>query len=303
MYTKSGKQLEDQIQFMLDKVLDDEDLKDDSNNHFIDEEEPSFLDEKLNMKNILQQNKLIDGLKIDKFRSTRHLEDLNYINSISTTLSCNSTSAITASAEYCKRNRTNSFNLNEFGYNYEDVTYSNDLGIENLIIDNNPLDNLDKEYEIHSIKYNNILKLNDRIDEESFNRLQTLFLNIMYSENGSRVLQQCLKKTEKKILKLIFDEIIGNLSKILANPNANEFYQKLYTYLDLTDKGRFISELKTDFIELSRNKYTSKSLYVFITQILNNEEKLSIVECVRDNLLEMCYVIYSNLGPNCTQNS
>jgi hypothetical protein len=297
---RQGKQLEDQIHIMLDKVLDDEqDFN--CNTHFNDEEEPSFLDKKLNKKNTFQNNKCIDGQKLDKFRSTRHLEDLDYINNIPITLSCHSASATKASVDYCNKNRNNSLNLNEFGYN-EDTNF-NEQGIENLIIENNPLDNFEFEIQGNNINYNNILNLSDRIDEESFSRLKILFMNIIFSQNGSRLLQKCLKKTEKNILKLISDEIIVNLSKTLSNPNAEEFFQKLYTLLDINDKMRFLIQLKFNFLDLSQNNFTSKPLYVFITQYLNNEGKAIIVECIREKLLEMCYVYYANIGFICSQNS
>mgnify|MGYP002145239682 CR=1 FL=1 len=293
---RSGKQLEDQIHIMLDRVLDDEDLKEDCNVNFIDEEEPSFLDERLNSRNTLK-SKIHEGSKIDKLRSAKHLEDLNYINNLSTTLSCHSASATTASLDYCKRNRNHSLNLNELGCN-EDVINFTEQGIENLIIENNHLDSLDKEIELYqnNINYNNILKLSDRIDEESFKRIQSLFLTIIYSQSGSKLLQKCLKKTEKNILRLIFDEIVNNLIKTFSNPNSNEFCQKLFSYLDQEDKYGFIEHIKTAFIELGRNKYTSKHLYVFITQFLNKEEKLMIVEFIKNHLLELCYVLFINKG-------
>jgi hypothetical protein len=290
---RSNKQLEYQIHSMLDRVLYDEDLKEDCNINFIDEEEPSFLDE----RNKALKTKVYEGSKIDKLRSAKYLEDLNYINNLSTTLSCHSGCATTASLENCKRNRNFSFNLNELGFNEEIINFS-EQGIENLIIENNDLYNLDKEIDLYqnNINYNNILKLSDRIDEESFKRLQSIFLTIIYSQSGSKLLQKCLKKTEKNVLRLILDEIVNYLIKTFSNPNSNEFCQKLFSYLDQEDKIGFIEHIKNVFIDLGRNKNTSKNLYVFITQFLNKEEKLIIVEFINNHLLELCYVLFLNIG-------
>jgi hypothetical protein len=294
---RSGKQLEDQIHIMLDKVLYDEDLKEDYNINFIDKEEPSFLNEKTKNN---QKNKFNDWSKIEKLRSARHLDDLNYIQNISTTLSCHSASATTSSVDYCNKNR-NSLSLNEFGCN-EDVINVSEQGIENLIIEN-PFDNSEFELYQNNINYNNILKLGDKIDDESFYRLKPIFMSIIYSQSGSTVLQKCLKQTDKNILRLLCDEIINNLSNTFSNPNANEFCHKLYSYLEQDDKIRFIENINAIFIDLGRNKYTNKPLYVFITHILNNDEKFMIVKCIEKHLLELCYVILINIGYCFTKNS
>jgi hypothetical protein len=121
--SRSGKQLEDQIHIMLDKVLHDEDVREDYVVHFMDEDEHSFLEAGLNKKS----QHLSNEPKTNKYRSNRHLEDLNYINNISTTLSCHSASATTSSVDYCKRNRNHSLNLND------DEVINIEQGIENLI--------------------------------------------------------------------------------------------------------------------------------------------------------------------------
>jgi hypothetical protein len=288
----SGKQFEDQIYCKLEKVLDDEDLKDDCNTYFIDEDEPSFFEDKTNKKNILQTNRLYECQKVDKFRHTKHLEDLNYINKISITLSTHSANTTGADCFKIKE---------EVDYNEEAINIE-ELKIENLIIENNLLDDIEK-CEINCIDYNNILKLSDRIDKESFNRLKPIFVNIINSQNGSKMLQKCLEKTKKNILRLILDEVTKSLSIIFSNINSNEFCQIFFSYLDSKERKRFISELNTNFVELSRNKFTSNTLYIFITQIISSEEKTLIVACIRDNLLEISYVNLNNIGFNITQNT
>lgn len=276
--SRSGKKLEDQIHNMLDKVLHDEDLKGDCIVHYIDEEEPSFLESGLNTKNQITN-------KFDKFRSKKHLEDLNYLHSISSSLStCNSA---------ISNNRNNSLNL----YELSDEIMFTEQGIESLI-NENPIDLFEEE--VSNINYNNILKLGDKIDEESFIRLHQIFINIISSQNGSKTLLKCCKKTDKNILKLIIDELMTNIDKVFSNPNANEFCQELFSFIKEEERLYFMEQLKRRFCELSKCKFTSKSLYIFTTQFLNKNEKIIIVEFVKDHLIELCNVKYFYSGYICS---
>jgi hypothetical protein len=212
-------------------------------------------------------------------------------------------------------------NRNAQGY-YQEGNFNNDeniftyntcnSGIENLIIEGNTnYNNTASSFENYIQKdggnnneddsdssdnmpttYDNILKLGDRIEEESIIRLKGLFTNIILSQNGSRILQKCLKKTDKAVLSNLLDEILPNLQKMLCNPCANVFCQKLYAALEATDRKRFLNQIKTNIVELSKNKIGFKTVHLFVDLLDNPEDKQFFIECIKDNIVEMCYVSF-----------
>jgi hypothetical protein len=139
--------------------------------------------------------------------------------------------------------------------------------------------------------YDNILKLSDRIDEESMGRLKGLFANIISSQNGSRILQKCLKKTDMTILTQLLEEILPCLQKMLCNPFGQLFCQKLYAHLDDIDRKRFLTQIRNEVHVISKNKIGFKPMLFLIDQIDNIEDKQVFLDCIKEHVLEMCYVI------------
>jgi hypothetical protein len=180
---------------------------------------------------------------------------------------------------------------------------------DNLILESNKLpqthsmdnflNNVNDDFEDSDYSpptYDNILKLYDRIDEEGINRLKGLFANIISSQNGSKILQKCIMKTEPAILTLLLDEILPNLQKMLCNPFAQLFCQKLYAHLDLIDRKRFVTQIQNEISKLSKNKIGFKPMLFLIDQFDNMEDKQAFLDFIKDYILEMCYVIFSYSG-------
>jgi hypothetical protein len=157
--------------------------------------------------------------------------------------------------------------------------------------DNNNLNDSDSDNDAGGPPvYDNILKLSDRVSEESITRLKGLFTNIICSQNGSRILQKCLKKTDKVVLSLLLDEILNNLQKMLCNPFAHLFCQKLYGCLDVIDRKRFLTQIQCNLLELSKNRYGANPIQNIVGLVEDPDEKKIILESIKDYFLEMCYV-------------
>ena len=65
------------------------------------------------------------------------------------------------------------------------------------------------------------MKSEERINEESYNKFKGNFFIILTSQNGSRVIQKCLKKTTSEIISCIFQEVINNCKLRLSTKSTN----------------------------------------------------------------------------------
>jgi hypothetical protein len=89
-----------------------------------------------------------------------------------------------------------------------------------------------------------LLSISDRIDEKLFARLKGNFINIIKTQNGSRVFQKYLKNTSSLILKSIFNELKYELNELMIDQYANYFCQKFFGFLDQDDRIYFLKEVK-----------------------------------------------------------
>jgi hypothetical protein len=138
----------------------------------------------------------------------------------------------------------------------------------------------------------NILRNHEKIDEECYKQLRGMFVKIIMIQNGSRMLQKCLKKTNKDILTLMLDEILDKIKDLTTDSYANYFCQKFFSCLKNSDRLRFLDQVAKNIIELSKSAIGTYPIQAFIEQLSTNDEKTIIIESIREELLDLCYVIY-----------
>lgn len=134
----------------------------------------------------------------------------------------------------------------------------------------------------------NVLSNSDHINYDMFNLLKGKFYNILTTQNGSRILQKAITKTNKEILSWILFEIIEQVNELIVNPYANYFMQKFFIVLKTSDRLIFLSKLKV--IELSKSKIGTYPMQSFIEQLSHKEEKQIILDAIRNDILNLCYV-------------
>ena len=84
------------------------------------------------------------------------------------------------------------------------------------------------------------VKLFEKVDEESLPHFKGSFLKIIKSQNGSRILQKALNKTNSEIFSIIFSEIKTALPDLLVDSYANYFCQRFYDHLEYWEKIEFL---------------------------------------------------------------
>jgi hypothetical protein len=134
-----------------------------------------------------------------------------------------------------------------------------------------------------------VLRNQERIEEECYKKMKGQFLKIITTQNGSRMLQKVLKKSNKEILSLILDEISEKIHELIIDPYANYFCQKFFAVLKSQDRIKFLQSISYHFIEISKSKIGTYPIQAFIEQLSSNEEKSLIIDCIKDYLLDLCY--------------
>jgi hypothetical protein len=88
-----------------------------------------------------------------------------------------------------------------------------------------------------------ILSINDKIDETLFKSLRGNFINIIRTQNGSRLFQKYLRNTSINIIAVIFMELQCNFKYLITDMYANYFCQKFFGFLEKRDRLRFLKEV------------------------------------------------------------
>jgi hypothetical protein len=84
----------------------------------------------------------------------------------------------------------------------------------------------------------NKIRLENEITEESYLILKDKFSQIVNCQNGSRILQTYIFKSNIEIITKIFKEISDHIFEIITNVYGNYFCQKFF--LTLTDVDRIL---------------------------------------------------------------
>jgi hypothetical protein len=107
-----------------------------------------------------------------------------------------------------------------------------------LIIDvNNPRSEYDDIIE-------KLIKPDGIINEENYEVLKGKFYFFITSQVGSRVLQNCISKTNKDLLILIFNEIKDCLNELILNQYGNYFCQKFFSCLNKEYRISFLKAVR-----------------------------------------------------------
>lgn len=132
--------------------------------------------------------------------------------------------------------------------------------------------------------------MNEKVDEESVIHLKGNFLKIVKSQNGSRILQKSLNKTNSHILSVIFEEIKFSLPELMVDPYANYFCQRFYDFLEQQEKVEFLNIIKDHVVNIGNSTIGTYPLQAIIDQMKTKEERRTIIEAVKDHIMEMSQV-------------
>ena len=90
----------------------------------------------------------------------------------------------------------------------------------------------------------NKIRLENEITEETYQILKDKFFKIVTCQNGSRILQTYIFKSNLEIISKIFKELSGHLPDIITNVYGNYFCQKFFLTLQDNDRILFLQKVK-----------------------------------------------------------
>jgi len=180
-------------------------------------------------------------------------------------------------------NRNIYLNDNNINNNFN-IIYNRDK--QNKEISPNDLDNYLKEF-----KY--LLQKQNNIDINIFNQIKNYIILLIKSQNGNKILQNSLFSTSNQIIHLIFNELSNNLILLLQDKITNTFCVKLYQYLNMNDKYKYLTIISNNIIKLCTNKISTYSIQNIIENLHSRNEKLILLNSIKLNLLKLSLDIYA----------
>lgn len=107
----------------------------------------------------------------------------------------------------------------------------------------------------------NKIRLENEISEETFIELKGKFSHIVNSQNGSRILQTYIFRSNIEIVGKIFREVCDHLPSIITNVYGNYFGQKFF--LTLNDDDRLIFLKRVNFFYFTFFDFFFYFIYLF----------------------------------------
>lgn len=136
----------------------------------------------------------------------------------------------------------------------------------------------------------NVISNSEKIDEEKYRIMKGNFLKIIRTQNGSRLLQKTIKKTNKDILGCILDEILIHVPNLIVDPYANYFCQKFFNSLKSNDKLRWLNQIRPSLVSICKSKIGTYPVQSFIENLTNTKEKEILIGSLINHIIELSTV-------------
>jgi hypothetical protein len=134
----------------------------------------------------------------------------------------------------------------------------------------------------------------DHISEDTYLTLRGNICTLLKNQNSSRILQNCLKKTDPIIIRKLFFEIIPELDSLILNPYGNYFCQKFYSHIQFEEKLIFLNKIRSNIVTIANNAIGTYPLQTIIEKLKTQEEIYIISESFRNKsvLEQVCNDIH-----------
>jgi hypothetical protein len=106
--------------------------------------------------------------------------------------------------------------------------------------------------------------------------------DIIKTQNGSRIIQNCLTKTAPEIVLEMCNEILPGFHNLMIDCYGNYFCQKFYTFVPFEQKLMILQHLMKYIIPVSNNSIGTYPLQFIIDKLNTSEEKKIVCQEVCD---------------------
>jgi hypothetical protein len=132
------------------------------------------------------------------------------------------------------------------------------------------------------------IKSKQKILSEDYEIISGHICNILKTQNGSRILQTSLCKTNPEIISSIFYELKFHLFEMIIDPYGNYFIPKFYSLLSNDNKLFFLMEIQQKIKEIGISKIGTYPLQNIIGNLKSQYELNILTAAVTNSLLELC---------------
>ena len=260
-----------------------------------------YLNNNMNLNNIMQQNKL----RIIPFLNNYINNEAIYQNKI-------------VNIEYDSNFKKNKFNVRNNNIIMQNIINKNLYSEGNIInnyfnninnfniIENNFINNSNYIYNFTNNSYsfsnqsyfqkeNNIYNLqinNKNLDDfvKYINSLPMPLVNFLCTQRGILEIQKRLDKLSKEY-KVLLVNLLGKqgLHKIMKNIYGNYFFQQLIKNKDKSFIELIIAYIEEDLIEISKDFQGTFCVQALIDEISSLEEEQKILNCIKNYEMEMAF--------------
>ena len=185
--------------------------------------------------------------------------------------------------QYMNNININNINLENFFQSYSDnINNNNDIDLSYRKAKKNC------KSKKRSNNFNNEI-INFNIFIENLNTPLDAFI---CSQTGSRMLQNNLNNFSYQIIDLLIDKIKLYFEKLMCDVYGNYFCQKLYIKSTFKQRLLILDSIKDSFISISKTKSGSHVAQSLIEQSITSEEKMKIMNFMKNYELEMALELY-----------
>jgi pumilio RNA-binding family len=130
-----------------------------------------------------------------------------------------------------------------------------------------------------------------------FNMVQGNIINFVTQFTTSKQIQKALPSWNEDILISIFYEIYAHIPRLIVDPYANYFCQKLYQHLSKNERIHFILTIQPCLFDIACNNYGNYTLQFMIENFKSDEEiKLFLIPFINPLFLQA--TINNTIGLN-----
>jgi hypothetical protein len=125
----------------------------------------------------------------------------------------------------------------------------------------------------------------EKFDVNVYKSFKGNFVEILKTQNGSRIIQKMISNSDNDYLGLIVEEIKDSLPCLLKHSYANYALQKLFNLLPEEVKETFIKSIINNIDDIGKHKIGTYSIQGIIENIRSKEHCKIIVDKVKEDLI------------------
>eukprot|EP01129_Flabellula_baltica_P011985 TRINITY_DN5343_c0_g1_i1.p1 TRINITY_DN5343_c0_g1~~TRINITY_DN5343_c0_g1_i1.p1 ORF type:complete len:506 (+),score=96.54 TRINITY_DN5343_c0_g1_i1:358-1875(+) len=107
------------------------------------------------------------------------------------------------------------------------------------------------------------------------------------NQKGCRALQNLLETEDRSVYRMIFDETVESIPKIMIDPFGNYFAQKLFCQCDAQDRIRVIHMIPSDIVKISKSAHGTRAIQTLVQFLETDEEFIEFGKVLKKHVITL----------------